>query len=390
MLVSHTRFSSDVIAGHRASTDHTVARRWFPRYTTCILVAAVFWVLPPASLAQSLADIVVQDAMHTFVVPSEYWTAQRMRNARPMPLRRLSGPRMDKSTMRSHHPTGPMVIASSGAPGDKPTEVRQASLADAPESEPKAGTFPFAYTSYQLFPDHDVVYRQYPYRAIGKVFFTIPGEGDFVCSGSVVNSPNQSMVWTAGHCVYTLGVGFHTNFVFAPARRSGVNLLDVWTANTLGTTAEWMSSELLEYDHGAAFMNPGGPGGTHSVAELGFLGFLANASRRQHFHATGYPAAAPFTGEKQHTCAAAWATDDLPTGTMGVDPPTIGMGCDMTGGSSGGPWIVDLGGVAGPGTNLLNGNVSYGYIGVPEQQYGPYFSDAAIALRDAIGTMTGP
>jgi hypothetical protein len=61
-----------------------------------------------------------------------------------------------------------------------------------------------------------------------------------------------------------------------------------------------------------------------------------------------------------------------------VDPETIGIGCDMTGGSSGGPWIVDWG-----TNNYLNSNVSYGYIGVPDQFYGPYFGDAAQALYDA-------
>jgi hypothetical protein len=186
--------------------------------------------------------------------------------------------------------------------------------------------------------------------------------------------------------VNTPGVGFHTNFVFAPARHEGVNPFETWAANTLGTLNGWANAELLEFDHGGAFMNPGGPGpGNLQVGVLGSLGFLANAPREQHWHARGYPAAAPFDGEHHHTCAATWAVNDQPSGDSAF-PQTIGIGCDMTGGSSGGPWIVDFSGEAGA-TNLLNGNVSYGYIGVPDKQYGPYFGDGAINLRELLGNL---
>ena len=40
---------------------------------------------------------------------------------------------------------------------------------------------------------------------------------------------------------------------------------------------------------------------------------------------------------------------------------TIGVGCDMTGGSSGGPWILGLG-----RGNYINGLISYGYDGGTE------------------------
>lgn len=36
----------------------------------------------------------------------------------------------------------------------------------------------------------------------GKVFFTDPGFGDFVCSGSTLNSAKARLVFTAGHCVH--------------------------------------------------------------------------------------------------------------------------------------------------------------------------------------------
>jgi len=57
------------------------------------------------------------------------------------------------------------------------------------------------------------------------------------------------------------------------------------------------------------------------------------------------------------------------------------MGCDMTRGSSGGPWILDFSGSAG-GNNLLNGNNSYRYGSHPEELYSPYFDSDAKGLRD--------
>jgi V8-like Glu-specific endopeptidase len=278
------------------------------------------------------------------------------------------------------------VIANSGGPGDPPVER----VVDPAEMsgfgfEPQANPGPFAFTGYRLFPNVTALYKEFPYVFVGKVFFTIPGQGNFVCSGSVVSAPNRSLVWTAGHCVYSPGIGFHTNFVFVPARREGTNPFGSWTANTLGTTTGWQSG-LFEYDHGAAFMNPGGPQSNWLIGQFGFLGFAVNLPRQQHWHLQGYPAEGPPDGEHHYLCATDWSTDDQPTGTPGVDPETIGVGCDMLGGSSGGPWTLDLSGQ--PGTdNVVNGNTSYRYIGIPNRLYGPYFGDAALALRNQLGNM---
>ena len=74
--------------------------------------------------------------------------------------------------------------------------------------------------------------------------------------------------------------------------------------------------------------------------------------------------------------------DDLldEIGASGFDP--IGVGCDMTGGSSGGPWIIKL-----RRGNLLNGITTYGYSAQPGALYGPYFRDnTANRIRCAAAT----
>ena len=286
------------------------------------------------------------------------------------------------------------LVANSGGPGDKPfqTKVDSSTLVGASIPEPIFGIFPFSYTRYRLFPDSKKTYKVYPYSVVGQLFFTIPGMGDFLCSGSVINSANFSVVWTAGHCVATPGVGFHTNVVFVPGNNNGKAPFKFWTANTLVTTMGWGTNGLFEYDHGAIALNRGGKHHGRIAEDLGFLGFLTDASRMQHWHSFGYPVAPrdlnttppgpQYDGLHQEVCAATFATNDQPTGTPGVDPPAIGIGCDQTGGASGGPWIVDLSGFGGA-VNFVNGSNGYKYNTEPLSVYGPYFTTAATNVRDA-------
>lgn len=96
--------------------------------------------------------------------------------------------------------------------------------------------------------------------------------------------------------------------------------------------------------------------------------------REQSFEVFGYPAADGFDGERLYVCEAdTYWRDSTPSGT-GPDP--IGLGCDMTQGSSGGGWVIN-------GTTLNSVN-SYGYedrngSDLP-YMFGPYFASAASDL----------
>jgi V8-like Glu-specific endopeptidase len=103
-----------------------------------------------------------------------------------------------------------------------------------------------------------ILYKTFPYRLTGKLFFTIPNQGDFVCSGASVNSTNRSVVWTSGHCVFTPGVGFNTNFLFVPARRAGANPFGTWTVKQAFTLTGFSNNGLFEFDMGALVMNLAG------------------------------------------------------------------------------------------------------------------------------------
>lgn len=217
-------------------------------------------------------------------------------------------------------------------------------------------------------------------RAHGKVFFTIPQgseAGDYICSGTAVNSRNRSVVWTAGHCVFDLssGGGYATNWVFVPGYKDKAAPFGEWPATRLATTTGWRTSANIRYDLGAAVVAPNASGQRLGDV-VGGRGIGFDQPRDQLYSAFGYPAVAPpleFTGESEFRCMSNQAGIDEPVGS---GPPPTAINCDMTGGSSGGGWIV--------GTTLLS-VTSYGYAIDPDRLYGPYMSASAKELYKSVG-----
>ncbi|TDU80229.1 hypothetical protein [Streptomyces sp. KS 21] len=222
-----------------------------------------------------------------------------------------------------------------------------------------------------------------PYRAsapaLGKVFFDGP-DGPSVCSGTAVEDPDRpgrsSLVWTAGHCVHGgAGGTWHRNIVFVPsyndrgltgASRRAAGAADVaplgtWWADRAGTSEQW----LVE---GAA---TGGAGASGDFAVLHVARQDTRSSLQEAtgaavpvwfdapptpaipaMKAWGYPAAAPFDGQRMFAC------QDRP-GRLSLrrDRPSLyRIGCTMTGGSSGGGWFAQR----PDGTLALVSNTSIG------------------------------
>lgn len=199
-----------------------------------------------------------------------------------------------------------------------------------------------------------------PVSHIGKVFFTLGGV-NYVCSGNSVTSANQSTVSTAGHCLNEGAGAFASNFTFVPAYLNGTAPYGKWTAKALYTTSQWSSSGAMQYDTGFAVMNT--LNGQKLSDVVGASGVQFNAPRELAYKSFGYPAGSPFTGESLNSCS----------GTAANDPynpqyNTQGIPCNMTGGSSGGPWFI---GTSPSGyQNSVN---SYGYGSNSTKMYGPYW-----------------
>jgi V8-like Glu-specific endopeptidase len=208
----------------------------------------------------------------------------------------------------------------------------------------------------------------YP-SAYGKVFFTSNSGVNYVCSGTAILSANESLVWTAGHCVNEGPGVFYKNFLFVPAYRDGSSPYGKFAGSTLLTTSGWQASGEWGVDVGAAVVGTNGSGQTLSDA-VDEAPLVFGAPRNQTYKIYGYPAAKKFSGQRMRVCETSWLMDD-----SFATPDTIGATCDMTGGSSGGGWITSTGAVASV--------VSYGYNSLRNVLFGPHLESEAQNLYSA-------
>lgn len=207
-------------------------------------------------------------------------------------------------------------------------------------------------------------------QTAGRVFFTTGGQ-DASCSGNAVNSANGDVVVTAGHCVKYQGE-WATNWVFVPGYDGGEKPHGEWAAQQLLATTQWAENEDLNHDVGMAVVRE--KNGRSLTDVVGGQGIAFNQQRGQQMYAFGYPAAAPYDGESLIYCSGE-VRDDL----LGLSDDQ-GMTCDMTGGSSGGPWFLDFDESTGAGVqNSVN---SFKYVFDSSTMYGPYFGDSVESLYD--------
>jgi V8-like Glu-specific endopeptidase len=233
----------------------------------------------------------------------------------------------------------------------------------------------------------------------GRILFTMGGV-DYICSGSVIDDTSESngysTVLSAGHCVYDAVDGWATNWVYiprfddAPTYSCASTYYGCWTATRLVThhrfvTAGGFNDQAVEVDFAFARVALGGKGAIGTL-ELdatthGYGLKIGGVALSDTLWAFGYPAAGKYRGKDLTYCR----------GTLIDDPygaNTWGMACNMTGGSSGGPWLADT---TDPAT--VEGRVaslnSYGYSGLT-YMFGPKFTtDTSTIQADAIdGTAT--
>ncbi|MFE5624076.1 trypsin-like serine peptidase [Streptomyces virginiae] len=198
----------------------------------------------------------------------------------------------------------------------------------------------------------------------GKVFFDGP-EGSMVCSATVVKDPahpgKSNMVWTAGHCVHAgKAGGWYRNIAFVPsynnagkpsaqlkgAPREQVAPFGVWWSDWAQTSDQWIATggptggAGAPYDFAVLHVTPEKGKGKSLEETVGSalpVEFAAPAVPKvASLTATGYPAAAPFDGQKAFQC-----TDKPGRLTLRANEPVMyRIGCTMTGGASGGGWVA--------------------------------------------------
>ena len=227
----------------------------------------------------------------------------------------------------------------------------------------------------------------------GKVLFTMGGQ-EYVCSGAVADDgDNQAdgngnaLVLTAGHCVWDQGTpgAFATNWLFYPdfdansnpSHSCSVSLYGCWTATSLvadtGFTSETQfTSAAITHDYAFAVVGPGGKGSPAAELDVAMKGEYSVGTStslpEERVTAFGYPQASPYDGTDLVYC------NGTPFADSGLAGLTWGLGCTMTGGASGGPWLSGVK-LDGSGGTLVSLN-SYKYNGRrgAAYMYGPKFN----------------
>lgn len=343
---------------------------------------AALWVPMSAGAAPGGNDR-AEEARQRHEKAVEYWTADRIANAKPMKL------------LRVDRKTGKVV-----AKGKRCNPKKGCGDSDppAPDPEPDGGggsTLPETTTS-QAWETSGYDSDDKDVRVLtGKVLFTL-SSGNYVCSGSIVSDDaidDDALVLTAGHCAHDgAGGDWATNWTFFPdygnpesepsVRDCDSTVLGCWTAARLVTSKSWAEGGDFNYDFAFADLGAGGRSGEEFLedainaagdgaagAELGF-----KRDRGEFLTSFGYPAAFPYGGQNLYYCAGESKAWDRFNRRF-LNSYDQGLKCDMTGGSSGGPWYAGFNTVTGTGiATSLN---SFKYTNDSSTMYGPYFGNYA-------------
>lgn len=200
-----------------------------------------------------------------------------------------------------------------------------------------------------------------PYCPVGKIFMTFNGS-NYVGSAWVVAGAG---VFTAGHCVWDASMGgWADKILFVPQHHDGTSPVGQWTAIQIASLKGWTANRDFKFDL-AAFKTdrPVQP-------TTGSVGWKANSPANQGpYTGAGYPAGAHpthgFDGRRM------WRS----TGNYKGGSNPIQAWNDMTGGCSGGPWLVWK-----DGKVHANGLNSFRYNDDPSSMYSPYFGQGVIDL----------
>lgn len=255
-----------------------------------------------------------------------YWTEERMRNAIPGDV--LAAKALERAT-------------GAGVPAVEKGKDKKV--------KPAKGKLPIAVA-------------ETPVPHVGKVFVSLPG-GDFVCSGNALESANGSVVATAAHCLSD-GPGVRpAEFIFVPAYENGQKLYGEWTAASYHLPQEWDATGSMKYDTGFVVVGLNEGKTLTEAVGGGSKPLFDGPEEGRTYKAFGYPSAKPFDGQTLWSCSGT-ANPDTTNPQFG----SKGIPCDMTGGSSGGPWLIQGNDPLTAGyQNSVN---SYGYKGA-DVMYGP-------------------
>ena len=318
-------------------------------------------------------------------------------NAKPLPLPQssmrpsspfesLQGAQMFRAAAgmsqggEGHGKTNPMVLV--------PTSTDKAVAGSTSEPVPQDfGTSNHPFTTSRTNAQGHKTASKFPFRPAGKLFFNI-GASTYVCSASLIK---PGIIVTAAHCVANYGASqFYSDFVFVPAYDKGAapygqatGIPTIMTSYFNGTDGCAVYGVVCPNDVAVITLssNLGAATGWYGYGwnGYGFSGSLTQVTQ------LGYPQSLDSGGLQQRTDSYGYVSAPDSNNTV--------IGSNQTGGSSGGPWLVNLGinpvgydaGLAA-NRNVVVGATSWGYnsSAVKEQGASPFTTGNITILVDVV------
>jgi V8-like Glu-specific endopeptidase len=322
-------------------------------------------------------------------------------HAKPMPL-----PRSSAAPNLAEHAKPPAVAfgppgVSPGGQGSgiqspvllgKPAFIGEAATPQAViPKEIGTGGIPYTTSRVKAY-DNDTQFF-YPFRAAGRLFFSKPGDtSSYWCSAGLIK---PGVIVTAAHCVANFGQQqFYLNWTFVPAYRNGHAPYGTYTAVQAtvltsyynGTDSCEQSGVTCQDDVAVILLNEVNnqyPGNVVGWFGYGWNGYSFNSQSQALITQLGYTETFVDGVEYALDGGNLQERTDSQGQTMSSLSNNTLIGSLQSDGSSGGPWVVNLGqppvltnislGTA-PNHNVIVGVTSWGYtdLTVKEQGASPF------------------
>lgn len=330
-------------------------------------------------------------------------------NAKPMPLPKPNAPvpslvdtilQSGSSSAfegTSGHEAGSRGTGQMSAPLKLPASA-PVSSSDADITPMEYGTNNHPYTTNRTDAYGDVTTKYYPFRAAGKLYFK-KGTSSYVCSASLIK---RGVLVTAAHCVAGFGTNtWYTNFVFYPGLDNNTAYYGSATGRRTyaltsylnGTDSCYQKGVICKDDVAVIVLNPRSDG-SYIGASTGWLGYGYGgygftSGNLALITQLGYPVALDSGKWQERTDSQGYVNSTYSSNTV--------IGSLQTGGSSGGPWIVNLGWQPAlassvtlgyeAGRNTVVGTTSWGYVsttpGPKQMGASPFLSTNIVPLLNA-------
>lgn len=281
-----------------------------PRTAAVLLTAALSLLI---TVAPAHATVATATNTRSAAALDSYWTPQRLAKAKPMP-----------------------------APKAVPSKASEQL------GEPK---FVHATRPTGVQPMSSV------WTTIGRLVFSVPGKGDYLCTANVVTSDNRDVISTARHCVMDISTGqTYDNFRFAPSYNQGNAPYGWWNWRSMG----WRIDDTSPGgDNAFIVLSTGGNNNGHVQDAVGSSGIGFNQPTNNYAHGIGIPA------DKDYAVWCEGQPYDGPQGGVQI-PNCVGL----SGGASGGAFIVNY---QGDGSAMQTAS----FFGSWGDSYFAYYRDAA-------------